>query len=136
MMRHMSKLHHAVRFHDVPRVKAILVTDGARLINTFDLNGLTPLMTAALFEHVDMVKLLCDHGAKLRLKNKKGYSAALDGSLKASRKRMFWVTLAVPQSDCGTLAKSFARMIWEKMVGQRRAKSTCGTYTVGDSVQK
>uniref|UniRef100_UPI00404B6400 ankyrin repeat domain-containing protein n=1 Tax=Gelidibacter sp. TaxID=2018083 RepID=UPI00404B6400 len=38
-------------------------------------NGMTPVMYAAKFNRVDILKLLVENGAKLNLKSEKGYTA-------------------------------------------------------------
>jgi len=37
--------------------------------------GMTPLMYAARYNKVDIIKLLIENGAKIKAKNKKGYTA-------------------------------------------------------------
>lgn len=57
-------LHHAVRWNDAAAVAAILATDDGELIDTMDSNGMTALMTAAVWNSsLEIVKLLCKYGA-------------------------------------------------------------------------
>lgn len=71
------ELHQAVLQGDVAQVSTILRTDAIAVINTLDLNGLTPLMTAALCDStLEIVKLLCLYGANETLEARNRQTAA------------------------------------------------------------
>lgn len=57
-------LHHAVRWNNVEKVAQVLADDDGELIDAMDLNGMTALMTAAVWNSsLEIVQLLCKHGA-------------------------------------------------------------------------
>ncbi|MDC1162400.1 ankyrin repeat domain-containing protein [Tenacibaculum sp.] len=67
-----STLCRLIKSGDYEAVKILL--DNGTNINRKS-TGLTPLMFAARYNRVKIVKLLINRGAKLKLKSKKGYTA-------------------------------------------------------------
>ncbi len=54
----------------------LFISEGIN-INALDNEGQTALMRASLFGHTKMVKLLLDHGADIKIRNKETHSTAL-----------------------------------------------------------
>lgn len=81
----LSDLHLAVIPGHTRRVLAILRhQDIGELINARDVNGATPLMAAVLTGRLGIARLLLQHGAAARIKDRKGRTA-----LDYSKSRLF-----------------------------------------------
>ncbi len=67
-----SPFHLAICKGDIETVKRFIAygTDINQIVN-----NMTPLMVAARFNQVEIIKILLDHGAKPLIENEKGYTA-------------------------------------------------------------
>ncbi len=69
-----TALHIAAQGNNIP-VARLLLKKSAKLINMQDIDGWTPLMNAAYWNQLDMVKLLIKHHADTQIKSKEGKTA-------------------------------------------------------------
>jgi len=61
----LGQLHQASADGNLEEIKRLLQTEHLKLINVFDELSLTPLMRAAMGDHVEAVKLLIEAGADI-----------------------------------------------------------------------
>lgn len=69
-------LHYAVRWNNAAAVASILAADDGELLDSYDTNGMTPVMTAAFWNSsVEIVKMLCTVPVDMLLSSSWGETA-------------------------------------------------------------
>ena len=102
-------------------MERLLLTYGAD-VNLGDENGVTPLMIAAWYDHIDTMKLLIQHGAMQNVADQNGVTALMmaagNGSLQAARLLVYCGADPRQKDSMGQSAQDKADMAGKSALSQ------------------